>query len=368
MNGSPFKEFKLERGLRQGDSLSPFLFLIVVEALQISILEACEKGFYKCIHLANNGVNISLLQYADDALFFEDWSRTNVMHLIRILKCFELAYGLKVNMSKSKLIGVGILISEVENMATFVECSHDSVPFIYLGLLVGIRMRFVDGWGEVINRFRVQLSSKKAKSLSIGSHLTLVKSGFKDSYRGLNWVKWESILYDVDKWGLGVGSLTNKTLSLLCKGKWRFYTEKETIWCQVIKEFYGDDEGLSSPSNSYSIGGTWCDILKAIENKDVIDNSFKNSFVLKVSSGSNSLFWKDPWCGNGQRLMDIYPRLFTLEVQKDCKINERWSLTSDVWGGNWSWCIPSRGRALDDFSSLISRIGDLHLSLCGCDK
>ncbi|GJX56792.1 putative RNA-directed DNA polymerase, eukaryota, reverse transcriptase zinc-binding domain protein [Tanacetum coccineum] len=298
-------------------------------ALQISILEACEKGFFKGIHLANNGANISLLQYADDALFFGDWSRTNAMHLIHILKCFEVASGLKVNMSKSILIGLGISMSEVENMANFIGWSHDSVPFIYLDLSVGKRMRFVDGWGEV---------------------------------------KWESILCDVDKGGLEVGSLMAKNLSLLCNWKWRFYAEKNALWCQVIKDFYGADRGLSSPSNSCGICGTWCDILKAIENIEVVDNSFKNPFVLKVSSESNSLFWKDPWCGNGHRLMDIYPRLFALDVRKDCKINERWSLTSGVWGGNWSWRIPPRGRALGDLSSLISRIGDLHLPSNGCDK
>ncbi|GKE06573.1 RNA-directed DNA polymerase, eukaryota, reverse transcriptase zinc-binding domain protein [Tanacetum coccineum] len=159
-----------------------------------------------------------------------------------------------------------------------------------------------------------------------------------------------------------------KNLSLLCKWKWKFYSEKEALWCQVIKEFYGAVGGLSSPSNSCGIGGMWCDILKAIENIEDVDNSFKNSFVLKILSGSNSLFWKGPWCGNGQRLMDIYPRLFALEVQKDYKINERWCLISDVWGGNWAWRIPSRGRALEDLSSLISRIGDLHLSSNGRDK
>ncbi|GJV23278.1 putative RNA-directed DNA polymerase, eukaryota, reverse transcriptase zinc-binding domain protein [Tanacetum coccineum] len=70
INGSPSKEFKLERGLRQGDHLSPFLFLIVVEALQVTILEACDKGLYKGVFLAENGSNLSLIQYADDALFF----------------------------------------------------------------------------------------------------------------------------------------------------------------------------------------------------------------------------------------------------------------------------------------------------------
>lgn len=70
INGSPTKEFVMERGFRQGDPLSPFLFLIVTEALQVTVLEACNKGIYKGLSLINEGSNISLLQYADDALFF----------------------------------------------------------------------------------------------------------------------------------------------------------------------------------------------------------------------------------------------------------------------------------------------------------
>nr|GEY05178.1 putative RNA-directed DNA polymerase, eukaryota, reverse transcriptase zinc-binding domain protein [Tanacetum cinerariifolium] len=72
-------------GLRQGDPLSFFLFLIVAEALQVSILEACDNKLYKGIYLANYGANLCLLQYADDALFFGEWSRDNALYLIHIL-------------------------------------------------------------------------------------------------------------------------------------------------------------------------------------------------------------------------------------------------------------------------------------------
>nr|GEX07440.1 hypothetical protein [Tanacetum cinerariifolium] len=54
-------EFKMERGLRQGDHLSPFLLLIVVEALQVFILEACNKGFYNGLSLANSDTNVPFL-------------------------------------------------------------------------------------------------------------------------------------------------------------------------------------------------------------------------------------------------------------------------------------------------------------------
>lgn len=114
---------------------------------------------------------MSLLQYADDALFFGEWSRTNVKNLIDILKCFEKDSGLKVNISRSRVIGVGVPSNEVEAVAASLGCTHDSLSFIYLGLPVGKRMRYCDGWNVVIGHFRDKLSCWKAKSLSIaGRH------------------------------------------------------------------------------------------------------------------------------------------------------------------------------------------------------
>nr|GFA52891.1 cysteine-rich receptor-like protein kinase [Tanacetum cinerariifolium] len=62
VNGSPTNEFKMECGVRQGDPLSPFLFLIVSEALQVMVIDACNKGIFSGVSLADNGANITLLQ------------------------------------------------------------------------------------------------------------------------------------------------------------------------------------------------------------------------------------------------------------------------------------------------------------------
>ncbi|GJX41799.1 putative RNA-directed DNA polymerase, eukaryota, reverse transcriptase zinc-binding domain protein [Tanacetum coccineum] len=68
INGSPSKEFKLSKGLRQGDPLSTFKFIIAMEALHIAMMEAREKGVFKGVEVGKNKVVISYLQYADDAL------------------------------------------------------------------------------------------------------------------------------------------------------------------------------------------------------------------------------------------------------------------------------------------------------------
>lgn len=108
INGSPTKEFKMERGLRQADPLSSFLFLMVAEALQLTILEAYNNGIFKGILVGEEDVNVSLLQYADDELILRKWSKANIRNLIRILGWFQDASGLKVNLFKSRVYWVGV--------------------------------------------------------------------------------------------------------------------------------------------------------------------------------------------------------------------------------------------------------------------
>nr|GFA18716.1 putative RNA-directed DNA polymerase, eukaryota, reverse transcriptase zinc-binding domain protein [Tanacetum cinerariifolium] len=194
---------------------------------------------------SNSGLNVSLLQFAEDALFFGEWSRLNASNLINILRCFEMGSGLKVNMDKSRL---GVPDSDVSSIASSFGCAHGILPFIYLGLRVGRRMRFSEGWQGNINRFRDRLSLWKAKTLSV---LDSIRRrffwGHKENERGMNWVKWKAILLDPIHGGHRVGCLESNNLSLL--GKWKF-NEKMLYGEPVIKDFYGDN-GRDKCSWSY---------------------------------------------------------------------------------------------------------------------
>ncbi|GJR61889.1 RNA-directed DNA polymerase, eukaryota, reverse transcriptase zinc-binding domain protein [Tanacetum coccineum] len=103
---------------QMGDPLSSFLFIIAVEALHISLQVAKEINIFEGVEVSHNKIDILHLQFADDALIMGRWSLENAKNLCRILRCFQMASGLKVNFMKSKLFGTGVNISEVQNFTS----------------------------------------------------------------------------------------------------------------------------------------------------------------------------------------------------------------------------------------------------------
>ena len=108
VSGSPSHEFIPQRGLRQGDPLASLLFNIVAEALNGLVREAIGKNLYRGFSVGSNNVVISILQYADDTIFFGEASMRNVKAIKAILRTFELVSGLKINFVKSSFGAFGM--------------------------------------------------------------------------------------------------------------------------------------------------------------------------------------------------------------------------------------------------------------------
>ncbi|KAL4592668.1 hypothetical protein LXL04_005671 [Taraxacum kok-saghyz] len=134
LNGSPTKEFPVTKGVRQGDPLSPFLFVIAMEGLNIIMNSAIQNSIYHGVKLPNDGPSVSHLFYADDAIFMGEWTNANFTNLARMLRCFHAASGLRVNFHKSKVFGIGVSSSEVDRCARTLGCDAASLPFTYLGV------------------------------------------------------------------------------------------------------------------------------------------------------------------------------------------------------------------------------------------
>ncbi|XP_021990664.1 uncharacterized mitochondrial protein AtMg01250-like [Helianthus annuus] len=108
VNGAPTFEFQYHKGRRQGDPLSPFLFLIVMENLSCMLDAAKEAGAVHDIQTPNGGPNISHLLYADDAIILERWNKEDIVNVVRILLIFHLGSGQKINLAKPNMYGIGV--------------------------------------------------------------------------------------------------------------------------------------------------------------------------------------------------------------------------------------------------------------------
>ncbi|GKD03866.1 putative RNA-directed DNA polymerase, eukaryota, reverse transcriptase zinc-binding domain protein [Tanacetum coccineum] len=247
VNGSPMSEFSINRGLRQGDPLSPFLFILVMEGLHSAFDDVVGNGLINDININNSSINISHLFFADDVIITTGWNARDLENSIRVLHVFYLASGLKINIHKSNIYGIGVNEDEVYNMASNAGCIVGNIPFNYIGLTIGSNMKFIASWKILIDRFRPRLSTWKASLFSIGGRLTLIKyvlgslsiyylSIFRSPESVLNdlerirsnffwggnqdgkkmaWVKWTIILNSYDNGGLNIGSLKAFNLALL---------------------------------------------------------------------------------------------------------------------------------------------------------
>ena len=156
--------------------MAPFLFIIAVEGLNSIMKEAVEKGVFHGCKLPNGGPTISHLQYVDDTVFIGDWYTSNSKNISRVLRCFHLSSGLKVNFNKSSLFGVGVNDMEVSSLAAAINCKVGRFPMKYLGLPIGVSMNRLEHWGPVIDKFRSKLSRWKASALSAGGRRLLCKT------------------------------------------------------------------------------------------------------------------------------------------------------------------------------------------------
>ena len=103
VNGQPSRKFYPTRGLRQGDPLSPFLFIICAEGLSSLLRDAEAKKEIHGLKIGKKVNAISHLFFADDSLLFTRANEEEVEKVLDILAVYENASGQKLNMEKSEV-------------------------------------------------------------------------------------------------------------------------------------------------------------------------------------------------------------------------------------------------------------------------
>lgn len=116
-NGTVQGNFRSNRGLRQGDPLSPYMFVMAMNCLSILLNKAAEEGEFGYHHHCKNS-KLTYLCFADDLLIFCDGSLRSVKNILQVFHQFSLVSGLSVSIAKTSFFTCGLSPSEVDQITS----------------------------------------------------------------------------------------------------------------------------------------------------------------------------------------------------------------------------------------------------------
>ncbi|GJV95992.1 RNA-directed DNA polymerase, eukaryota, reverse transcriptase zinc-binding domain protein [Tanacetum coccineum] len=258
-----------EKAYDSGDPLSPFLFILIMESLHISVQSVVDAGMFK----------------------------------VQVLECFYRASGLRINLNKSKLMGILVANVIVDQAAAKIGCAMLEAPLSYLGSKVGGLMSRVQSWNEIVNNLIAHLSNWKMKTLFIGGILTLLKS----------------VLGSMPIYHISLFNVPVKVLQIMEYIRCHFFNDANhngsSLWARVIKGIHGEDGKLGKNVN-HSHPSIWLDIVREMEQLKNYSTNLIGFIHKKMGNGDDTSFWEHVWRGDGA-FKSLYLRIYALDTCKN---------------------------------------------------
>ncbi|KAL6641391.1 hypothetical protein ACP70R_019572 [Stipagrostis hirtigluma subsp. patula] len=361
VNGSAGSPIQHRRGVRQGDPLSPLLFILAMEPLSKMLQLAQQRQILE--HMPESKVKFRTSIYADDAAVFIRPTPSDITVLTATLDVFARATGLRTNMEKTEFFPLNCNESDILALQSSHELQISSFPCIYLGLPLSHRRLGRSAAQQVVNKVANRLPGWKRDLLNYTGRETLVKSVLSavptyfltalnlpkwamdkiDRYRrGFLWkghdirearggrclVNWKLVCRPKKYGGLGIKDLDRFGRSLRMRWYWNMWSTLEKPWKSVIKLTDKADRSLFFASTLFTVG-----------------------------NGKRTPFWEGNW------LMGKAPRNLAPNLYKMARFKHR---TVDKELCNYAWIrnlkgLPSQDH-IDELNILLQALLNVQLN------
>lgn len=270
LNGGPLQPFSLSRGIIQGDPLSPFLFIIMVERLGRSLTKAKQQNQLKGIKPVHQVPTITHQQFVDDTMLMGAPTVQEARTISKVLKTFSEASGMEINLTKSKFFFFNTSIPVQRNLSRILNIQKNSLPTKYLGLPLSEHTYRSSNWEALLNKMRARLSNWTHQALNMASRLILIKSilqtmpaymflelvspkvaykTIRNIQRSFLWngpskkskwalIKWTDICKPKLEGGLGLQYPEILSKAVAAKIWWRWVENPDSLWGTLWKAKY----------------------------------------------------------------------------------------------------------------------------------
>ncbi|KAL2251936.1 UNVERIFIED_CONTAM: putative mitochondrial protein [Sesamum indicum] len=316
MNGKPHGYFAGARGLRQGDPLSPYLFVLVMEVLHMGILQLIEQDMNFAFHWKCDDLRIFQLGFADDLLLFCRANTESVRVFKSELDRFADWSGLRLYVLENHIIISRSAQNIREELLAVLGFQEGHLPMRYLGLpLISSRLSIAD--------CQPLLSKIDITDQWLGGIGTVIcRQGTGNS--GYPKVAWKEICKPKEEGGLGLKDMGTLNRALMCKKLCEVIRcDRISIWVEWLRHGrLRDDSIWTIPENREPWG--WRKMFR-------LRGWLRSVVEYRIADGSDFFLWKDPWHHLGP-LLDRF-----LRGSNSLGLHESTMLSSVICEGHWQW-------------------------------